>query len=185
MKIYMVAVLAFVLGAAATLLFFHFQIHFPRTRGPLLHTHNEFSFRVHAPYKVVAPLFGAEAERAWAGSEWDPQFLYPEHAQDVLGAVFLAGGANHRSVWVNTAFDLGSGHVQYAHFLKDAMVTLIDIHISAPDPSTTDVHVTYERTALSPAANDRVAHFTAGDSRAGKEWSDAFADWAARLPANP
>jgi hypothetical protein len=185
MKIHMVAALAFVLGVSATLLFFHFQMRLPGTRGPLLHTHNEFSFRVYAPYKVVGPLFGAEAERTWAGSEWDPQFLYPQPAQDVLGAVFLAGGANHRSVWVNTAFDLDSGHVQYAHFLKDVMVTLIDIHISAHDPSTTDVHVTYERTALSPAANDRVAHFAESDSQAGKEWSDAFAAWAGRLPVNP
>src|ERR1700733_8302898 len=79
--------------------------------GALAHVRSDFEFVVHGPYKTVAPLFGPEAERAWGGGEWNPVFLYPQPARDIEGAVFTVQHGGHRSVWVNTAFDLASGHV--------------------------------------------------------------------------
>ena len=43
--------------------------------------------------------------------------------------VFTTEHAGVSRVWVNTAFDVASGHVQYVYFVKDMMVTLIDIHV--------------------------------------------------------
>ena len=62
----------------------------------LAHVSNSFHFLVHAPLGRAAPLFGPEGERSWAGAEWDPQFLYPQPAKDVQGAVFTVQQGGRR-----------------------------------------------------------------------------------------
>src|SRR5271167_1816748 len=79
----------------------------------LAHTRTEFSFTVDAPFEQVVPLFGAHEERKWADG-WDPQFVYPTPARDQQGEVFKVAHGQHSSVWVNTAFDLAAGRIQYA-----------------------------------------------------------------------
>src|ERR1700728_3310289 len=69
--------------------------------GAVVHVRNEFEFTAHAPYQVVAPLFGADGERAWAGGDWDPHFLYPQPAQDVQGAVFTIRHGHRQAYWIN------------------------------------------------------------------------------------
>src|SRR5437868_2158823 len=112
---------------------------------PLLHVSHQFSFTIHAPMKAAAPLFGAHAERAWAGPEWDPQFIFPHPATDKEGMVFTVAHPHMRATWVNTIFDLKNGRVQYVYLIPDALATRIDIHITAPNVSTTNVDVVYER----------------------------------------
>ncbi len=146
----------------------------------LLHTRTEFSFTVDAPFDQVAPLFGASEERKWAPG-WDPQFIHPIPAHDQQGMVFTVPKGQFTSVWVNTAFDLAAGHIQYAYVLNDAMATLIDIHLTRESAQKTGVSVVYERTALVPAANEHVQHFTNEDAAAGKEWSDAINGYFAKL----
>ncbi len=142
--------------------------------GPALaHTRTEFHFVVNASFEQTAPLFGANQERKWA-LDWDPHFVYPNPAHDQPGMVFRVERPNHSSVWVNTAFDLAAGHVQYVYVLNDAMTTLIDIHLTHESADITGVSVVYERTALAPEANEHVQHFTQGDEKAGKEWGDAI-----------
>lgn len=139
----------------------------------LLHTRNEFSFTVDAPFEQVVPLFGANEERKWA-NDWNPQFVYPNPARDQPGMIFKVAHGHNLSVWINTALDLTAGHIQYAYVLNDAMATLIDIHATRQDPQKTGVTVVYERTALIPEANEHVQHFAKGDEGAGKEWGDAM-----------
>ena len=93
----------------------------------LAHTHEEFSLVVKAPYEQAFPLFGAYEERKWAKG-FDPQFIHPSPARDQQGMVFTTERDGMSSVWTNTAFDPASGHVQYIYYVKDTMVTLIDIH---------------------------------------------------------
>lgn len=162
--------LAILTAAAAAALFFHLHGRGDST-GPVLHVRNEFEFTVHAPYKVAAPLFGPDGERAWAGVHWDPHFLYPQPAQDIEGAVFKVNHGHHRSTWVNTAFDLEHGHIQYVYFIPNTMVTRIDLHLTRPDAASTRVQVAYERTALDPAANEHVREFGDKDRTNGPEWS--------------
>ncbi len=110
------------------------------------HSHR-IHFTVDAPFEQAAPLFGANEERKWA-PDWNPQFVYPTPARDQQGMIFRVDHSHHSSVWVNTAFDLAAGHIQYAYVLNDAMATLIDIHLTRESAQKTGVSVVYERTAL-------------------------------------
>ncbi len=139
----------------------------------LAHTRTEFKFTANAPFEQVAPLFGANEERKWS-PDWNPQFLYPQPAHDQPGMVFKVSHGQHEAIWVNAAFDLSAGHIQYTYILNDAMATLIDIHLTREGPAKTGVDVVYERTALIPEANEHVQHFAQGDQKAGKEWEEAI-----------
>jgi len=146
----------------------------PSAAGTVLaHTRVEFHFVANAPFEQTAPLFGANEERKWS-ADWNPQFVYPLPASDQSGMVFRVEHPQHSSIWVNTAFDLAAGHIQYAYVLNDAMATLIDIRLTRDSAQKTGVTVVYERTALLPEANEHVQHFAKGDEKAGKEWEEAI-----------
>jgi hypothetical protein len=173
------------IGAAALALTVHTGKNGKREE-PLAHTHSEFSFVVHAPMAVAAPLFGAEAERTWGGESWNPRFLYPQPAADVQGAVFHVKHGGHDSTWVATAQDFQRGHVQYVNLIDGAMATFIDIRITAPSPKETAVTVVYERTALRPELNDHVNELAVNDKNSGPEWASAINDYlkaAGKVPA--
>jgi hypothetical protein len=95
--------------------------------------------------------------------------------------VFKIMHGQHEATWVNTAFDLTVGHIQYAYVLNDAMATLIDIHLMRETAQKTSVTVVYERTALIPEANEHVEHFAKGDEKAGSEWQEAINSYLAKL----
>ena len=147
-----------------------------------LHVRTEFSFTVDAPFYQVMPLFGANEERKWSVG-WNPKFVYPMPAHDQPGMVFTVAHGQFTSSWVNTAFDLTAGHVQYVYLLNDAMAVLIDIHATRQGANVTAVTVVYERTSLMPEANEHVQHFAKGDAGAGKEWSDAMNAYFAKKAA--
>ncbi|MGC2110255.1 MAG: hypothetical protein WA655_12115, partial [Candidatus Korobacteraceae bacterium] len=153
-----------------------------KASAELAHTRVEFQFTANAPFEQTAPLFGAHEERKWS-PDWDPQFVYPTPARDQPGMVFRVEHPHHSSIWVNTAFDLAAGHIQYAYVLNDAMVTLIEIHLTRESAQQTGVDVVYERTALLPEANEHVQHFADGDKKAGKEWEDAINGYLAKAHA--
>jgi hypothetical protein len=135
---------------------------------------NQFEFDVRASFKIVAPLFGPEGERLWAGDEWDPKFLYPTPARDVQGAVFTVSKKHGTSIWINTLFDLERGRMQYVYFIPDVLVTLIDVRLTPSAGDRTYVNVIYERTALDPKANDHVVRMGKEDGAAGPEWKKAI-----------
>src|SRR5271170_258366 len=138
------------------------------------HVNNSFHFVVAAPMEKVAPLFAPEAERSWAGPEWNPQFVYPQPGKDVEGAVFTMAHGQHNAVWVNTVFDVPGGRMQYVYVIPDALVTVIDVKVSAVDPSHTAVEVSYTRTALTAAANEHVRAMGTRDAEDGPEWQKAI-----------
>jgi len=134
------------------------------------HVVSHFNFTVAAPFAHVAPQFGPEAERAWGDPQWDPQFIYPQPGKDVTGAVFTVQHGRHNSVWVNTNYDPVAGRMQYVYVIPDAMVCVIDIHVTTADAMHTAVDVTYTRTALTPKHNDVVAQLAQKDEQSGPEW---------------
>jgi hypothetical protein len=172
MKIqYIVAFIVLVIAAVAL------AIHLRSRRvssGPVVHVENGFVFTVHAPYKNVAPLFGAHEERAWGGPDWNPHFLYPQPARDIAGEVFSVAHGHTRSTWVNTAFDLESGHVQYVYVVPDAQAVLIDIHLHEDSPSSTTAKVVYQRTALTAGFNSHVTELGEKDATSANEWQTAI-----------
>jgi len=147
----------------------------------LAHTRSEFSFTVDAPMEMAAPLFGAEAERAWGGESWNPRFVYPQPASDVGGAVFFVKHGGHDSTWVATAQDFRGGHVQYVSLIDGAMATLIDIRLRAAGEKETAVTVVYERTALRPELNGHISELAANDKTSGPHWASAINDYLKAL----
>lgn len=169
MKVLYVVISLMVLAIA---LFFHLRSR-RGAEGLVVHVENGFEFTVHAPYQDVFPLFGAHGERAWGGADWDPQFLYPQPAQDRQGEVFKVAHGHTHATWINTAFDPESGHVQYVYVVPDAQAVLIDIHLRQASASTTAVKVVYQRTALGPDWNDHITEMGDKDRQAGAEWQGA------------
>jgi len=145
----------------------------------VVHVRNEFEFTAHAAYQIVAPLFGAEGERAWSGGHWDPHFLYPHPAEDIQGAVFTIRHGHRQAYWINTSFDKSARHFQYVYVIPEAMVVLIDVRFSEVDAANTKVNVAYERTALDPGANEHVQELGNQDRQSGKEWGTAINDYLA------
>ena len=153
--------------------------------APLPHLIASFNLSVHASYAVVAPLFGPEGERAWAGKHWNPQFVHPQPAADVEGAVFTIQHGPMKAVWVNTLFDVESRHFQYVYFLPDLMVTVIDVRFASMFGNLTEVNVVYTRTALTPEGNQHVTAMNEEDKTAGKEWQQAIDDYLAASRSDP
>lgn len=141
----------------------------PQTSAPA-HVVNTFRFQIAAPLARVAPLFGPEGERAWAGQHWNPVFLFPQPAKDIEGAVFTVQRGEHPSVWVNTRFDLAAGRMQYVSLIDGVVVSVIDVRLAVPDPGHTTVEVTYARTALDAAHNEQVENLGAEDRTRAPEW---------------
>ena len=139
-----------------------------------LHTQTSFTLVVHAPYAEGAPLFGPLGERAWAGEDWNPKFIFPQPARDVEGAVFMINRGPVSAVWVNTAFDLAGRHFQYVYFVPDVMVATIDVRFKPINVDSTQVDVVYTRTALTVEGNEHVAAMTKDDESAGKDWQQAI-----------
>lgn len=158
---------------AVGVVFFHLRTR-KNSRGPVVHVENGFEFTVRAPYDKVAPLFGAHGERAWGGQDWDPQFLHPQPAQDLEGEVFTVAHSHGRATWVNTAFDLQTGHMQYVYVIPDVQAVLIDVRLRHEDPAKTGVKVLYERTALTPRFNDQIREMGMKDSGSAAEWQGAI-----------
>jgi hypothetical protein len=144
---------------------------------PLLHLSASFDFVAHGPYAKTAPLFGPEAERLWAGSHWSPEFIHPQPARDVEGAVFTIQHGGRKAVWVNTVFDLDAGRLQYVYFIADLMVTVIDVRLQRDGADSTKVNVVYTRTALTAEGNEHVSTMNEGDKKSGKEWEQAINDY--------
>jgi hypothetical protein len=144
-----------------------------------MHTETAFSLVVHLPYSETAPLFGPEGERAWAGKHWNPQFIHPQPASDVEGAVFAIKHGALNAVWVTTAFDFAARHFQYVYFLPDLLVTTIDVRFNPLDETSTRVNVVYARTALTSDGNQHVVALTEGDKSAGKDWQQAIDSYLA------
>ncbi len=140
----------------------------------LMHAETSFDLVVRASYAEAAPLFGPEGERPWAGKHWDPQFVFPQPAQDVEGAVFTVKHGPYSAVWVTSRFDVEGRHFQYVYFIDNLLVTTIDVQFKTVAPETTQVHVAYARTAVTAEGNEHVAAMSEGDKGAGKEWQDAI-----------
>ena len=142
------------------------------------HTSERFDFTANASYAQVFPLFGALEEKVWAPG-WNPQFVWPLPAADCAGMVFRTSLEGRIASWVNTAFDPSTGRVQYVYVVPDVMTTLITLSVR-DQGSTTSVKAQYERTSLSPHADELVSSMASGDRGAGPEWAAQINSYLAR-----
>jgi hypothetical protein len=152
---------------------------------PPLHTHTSFEVTVNLPLNDAAHLFTPEGERGWAGEHWNPEFLYPQPARDMQGAVFTIRHGNLKATWVNTISDLDARHFQYVYFLPDLLVTAIDVHFTPLSADRTAVHIDYARTALTTDGNPHVQAMTKGDQHAGADWQKALDSYLGSKSKSP
>ena len=138
------------------------------------HVENSFDFQVGASFERTFPLFGGWGERAWAGEEWSPRFLWPDPPEDVDGEVFAVGEGDDQSVWVNTRFDRAEGRIQYVYVMPGVQAVRIDLVLVETEPESTWVRVSYQRTALEPKACERVLELGRRDREQGPAWSKAI-----------
>ena len=134
------------------------------------HVVNSFTFEIAAPMKRVAPLFAPEAERSWAGADWNPGFAYPQPGRDIAGAVFTTKHGPFNAVWVNTIFNVEAGRMQYVAVVPDKFAMTVDVQVTAAAANRTAVKVTYTRTALNPQLNDHIKELGEQDKSSGPEW---------------
>lgn len=134
------------------------------------HVVNTFRFEIAASMGQVAPLFAPEAERRWAGEHWNPVFAYPQPGSDVEGAVWTIRHGDVDSVWVNTRFDVAGGRMQYVAVVGNQFTMTVDVHVIRLQERRTAVEVTYARTALDRAANQRVIELGQHDRESGPDW---------------
>ena len=151
-----------------------YQVKAGQEKMQTLHVSNSFHFVIGASPARIAPLFGPEGERQWAGKHWNPEFIYPGRAADVQGAVFTIQHGPYTSTWVNTVFDISAGRMQYVYFIPDHLVTVVTVALTQIDESHTRVNVTYDHTALRPEANDDVRMMEEHERESGPEWRAAI-----------
>jgi hypothetical protein len=143
--------------------------------GKSVHLETSFDVRVHAPVAETTKLFTPEGERAWAGEHWNPQYVYAAGpTRDAAGAVFTIQHGLSRAVWIVTRRDDRAREYDYAYFIPDVMITSIRVTFEPVSADTTNVRVTYERTALSPEGEAHVAAMARADKAAGVEWQSAI-----------
>ena len=145
--------------------------HGRRPQGPVARVDNRFEFTVKGSFPKVAPMFGAWAERAWAGQDWDPQFLFPNPPQDQDGMVFTVDHGHHESIWVNTAYDPEQGRFQYVYVIPGMQAVVIDVNLARKGDQETSASVRYRRTALDPRHNDRIQALGRSDANNGPKWA--------------
>jgi hypothetical protein len=150
-----------------------------KPKGAELHTREQFKFVAGAPIDAAWPLFGAEGERAWAPG-WEPAFIWPVKPVDQEGMVFQISHELGTAIWINTQFDQAAGRIQYVYVIPNVVVTVISLRL-VPAGGSTQVEVTYERTALSESAGAQVRDMAEHDRAAGEEWSRQINSYLRRV----
>jgi hypothetical protein len=123
------------------------------------------------PEQAVA-LFTPEGERRWADG-WDPHYPEP-HRCEGPGAVFTTGHGGHQTTWIMV--DHGPGGVRYARVTDGMTAGTVAVDVVGSRERSTQVRVTYDLTALTPAGETWLESFDA-------DYDAAIGDWAAEIAA--
>ncbi|MBV9369389.1 MAG: hypothetical protein JO074_06145 [Frankiales bacterium] len=135
------------------------------------------SFRSSASITVPLPpaeameFFTPEGERNWAGAGWDPHYPDPDR-QVGAGAVFTTRHGGRETFWVMTVHT--PRRVAYTRVTPGALAGTVAVEVTAETAGSTTVSVTYDLTALTPAAAGELAHFADG-------YDDEIASWATHI----
>ena len=118
------------------------------------HVSTTMTFVVKASMQKTAPLFTPTGMQCWLGSHFQPEIIHAQPVQDTAGAVFTMQQGPQKSVWVNTLLDMKDGRLQYAMFVPDTMVTIVDVRMMADGKDATRVELTHTVTPLSAEARE-------------------------------
>jgi hypothetical protein len=123
------------------------------------------------PEQAIA-LFTPEDERRWADG-WDPHYPEPRRREGP-GAVFTTGHGGHRTTWIMV--DHGPGGVRYGRVTDGMTAGTVAVDVVGTRERSTQVRVTYDLTALTPAGETWLEAFDA-------DYEAAIGDWATEIAA--
>jgi len=129
------------------------------------HAINTMTFVVKAPLQKAAPLFTPAGMQCWLAGPMHTEFLHTQTPKDEAGSVFTMHEGPQKSVWVNTLLDVKGGRMQYAMFMPDAMVTIVDVRMIADGKDATRVELTHTVTALNADARAALKSMGLHDSQ--------------------
>jgi hypothetical protein len=126
-------------------------------------------------------LFTASGEREWV-TGWDPEFAAPTDDDTDPGTIFETEAHGRRTTWVVTESVAGE-RIAYARVVPADHAGTITVVLRAVGDAS-EVRVTYDLTALTPAGADRLDHFADGYAEFLRSWEDAISSHliAARTP---
>jgi hypothetical protein len=132
------------------------------------------TMRLSAPPSQVFPLLDPIGEKNWAKG-WEPQMLFPADGTPQVGAVFTTQEpSGDEAIWTMIAYDPAQLHIAYLRVEPGLLVSFIEIQCDAAQDRTASVTVTYTRTGLSEAGNDRLARFSAQQENTIVAWEGAI-----------
>jgi hypothetical protein len=127
---------------------------------------------VNLPPDHAMALFTPEGERLWADG-WDPNYPEPRRREGP-GAVFTTGHGGHQTTWIMV--DQGARDVRYARVTEAMTAGTVAVEVVGTREGSTQVRVTYDLTALSPAGETWIDAFDA-------DYETAIGEWATEIAA--
>jgi hypothetical protein len=144
----------------------------------LLHVVCRGIVRVALPPERALRYFTPEGERAWAPG-WHPAYPAAPEDDTAVGTVFVTHDHGHDTLWVVVARSERS--MGYARVSPDIRAGTVNVQCRA-DRQATRAEITYDLTALRPAAQAGLQQFADGYDNFLKEWERRIATALAREP---
>jgi hypothetical protein len=119
-------------------------------------------------------LFTPRGEQAWAPG-WHPRFPAPAPDDTEPGTVFETGAHGQHTIWVVTGQEPGR-RLCYARVTPGGQAGTVTVTITAAGGHS-EVEVTYQLTALTPAADHKLRDFADRYPAYLQEWQHAITTW--------
>lgn len=126
------------------------------------------------PVRQCQMLFTPAGEELWVDG-WQPRYLHPHDGTTVQGMVFATGSGEETTVWFMTEFTREPYRARYARVTPASRWGFVDVECEPVGEDETQVRVTYELQALSPAAEGVLEGFEPGPFAA------MIDDWKRRI----
>ncbi len=127
---------------------------------------------VDLPPEQAMALFTPEGERRWADG-WHPHYPEPERREGA-GAVFITAHGGHQTTWIMV--DQRPEGVRYARVTDGMTAGTVAVDLVGGGERSTQVRVTYDLTALTPAGERWLEAF-------GAHYDAAIGEWATEIAA--
>jgi len=149
------------------------------------HVRNHHTIRVAAPAHAAFKFFTPAGEELWA-QHWHPRYLYPADGTTQRGQVFTTGEGDEFTIWQVADFDLAACRVRYVRTTPALRTGFVEVQCVAHGSDASDVLVSYELTALTPAGEATLAaHDGAAFATMIDGWASAIAAHLPQLLAAP
>ena len=147
-------------------------------------THQRLTGRIQValPPGEAFRLFTPRGEEDWAHG-WHPRFPAPAPDDTAPGTVFETRAPGQHTIWLVTDRQPGK-RISYARVTPGVQAGTVTVTLS-PAGQHSEVEVTYQLTALTDPARDKLSEFAAGYPAYLQSWQDAITTWLHSDGASP